>query len=170
MAKIWEKHKGYIPALKYVNLTTRTCFRSIRIEGAERIPQEGAVILAPNHCAALMDPLLALVLFGGKPVVFGARSDIFANPKVAKVLRWLRILPIARERNGLTEVAKNFDTFKEIIDCLDHEVPFCLYPEGTHNPCMLLTKARKCCSCRLAATNLMACKKSTVSIRQGVLR
>ncbi len=134
MAKIWEKHKGYIPALKYVNLTTRTCFRSIRIEGAERIPQEGAVILAPNHCAALMDPLLALVLFGGKPVVFGARSDIFANPKVAKVLRWLRILPIARERNGLTEVAKNFDTFKEIIDCLDHEVPFCLYPEGTHNP------------------------------------
>ena len=75
MAKIWEKHKGYIPALKYVNLTTRTCFRSIRIEGAERIPQEGAVILAPNHCAALMDPLLALVLFGGKPVVFGARKS-----------------------------------------------------------------------------------------------
>lgn len=134
MTKIWEKHKGYLPALKYVNLTTRTCFRSIRIEGAEHIPQEGAVILAPNHCAALMDPLLALVLFGGKPVVFGSRSDIFANPKVAKVLRWLRILPIARERNGLSEVAKNFDTFKEIIDCLDHQVPFCLYAEGTHNP------------------------------------
>ena len=134
MATIWEKHKGYLPALKYVNLTTRSCFRSIRIEGKERIPQDGAVILAPNHCAALMDPLLALVLFDGKPVVVGARSDIFANPKVAKVLRWLRILPIARERNGLSEVAKNFDTFKEIIDCLDHEVPFCLYPEGTHNP------------------------------------
>ena len=134
MAKIWEKHKGYLPALKYVNFTTRTCFRSIHIEGAERIPQDGAVILAPNHCAALMDPLLTLVLFGGKPVVFGARSDIFANPKVAKVLRWLRILPIARERNGLSEVAKNFDTFQEIIDCLDHEVPFCLYAEGTHNP------------------------------------
>ena len=134
MAKIWEKHKGYLPALKYVIFTTRTCFRSIHIEGAERIPQDGAVILAPNHCAALMDPLLTLVLFGGKPVVFGARSDIFANPKVAKVLRWLRILPIARERNGLSEVAKNFDTFQEIIDCLDHEVPFCLYAEGTHNP------------------------------------
>ena len=134
MATIWEKHKGYLPALKYVNLTTRTCFRSIHIEGAEHIPQDGAVILAPNHCAALMDPLLALVLFGGKPVVFGSRSDIFANPKVAKVLRWLRILPIARERNGLSEVAKNFDTFKEIIDCLDHQVPFCLYAEGTHNP------------------------------------
>ena len=115
-------------------LTTKTCFRSIHIEGAERIPQDGAVILAPNHCAALMDPLLTLVLFGGKPVVFGARSDIFANPKVAKVLRWLRILPIARERNGLSEVAKNFDIFQEIIDCLDHEVPFCLYAEGTHNP------------------------------------
>lgn len=143
MAKIWEKHKGYLPALKYVNFTTRTCFRSIHIEGAERIPQDGAVILAPNHCAALMDPLLTLVLFGGKPVVFGARSDIFANPKVAKVLRWLRILPIARERNGLSEVAKNFDIFQEIIDCLDHEIPFCLYAEGTHNPAREMLPVKK---------------------------
>jgi len=120
--------------LKYVILSTRSCFRSIKIEGAERIPGEGAVILAPNHCAALMDPLLILALFRGKPVVFGARSDIFANPRVAKILRWLRILPIARERNGLSEVAKNLHTFQEIIDCLDNQVPFCLYAEGTHNP------------------------------------
>ncbi|MCR5352586.1 MAG: 1-acyl-sn-glycerol-3-phosphate acyltransferase [Bacteroidales bacterium] len=134
MAKIWEKHKGYLPMLKYVILSTRSCFRSIKIEGTERIPRDGAVILAPNHCAALMDPLLVLVLFGGKPVVFGARSDIFSNPKAARILRWLRILPIARERNGLSEVAKNLDTFKEIIDCLDNQVPFCLYAEGTHNP------------------------------------
>ena len=47
MTKIWEKHKGYLPALKYVNLTTRSCFRSIRIEGAERIIRKEFHLTSP---------------------------------------------------------------------------------------------------------------------------
>jgi 1-acyl-sn-glycerol-3-phosphate acyltransferase len=133
MAKIWEPYRGYTRCRHYTDLITRTCFRSIRIEGRERIPAEGAVILAPNHCATLLDPMLQLLLQPDKaPIAFGARSDIFANPRTAKILRWLRIVPIARERNGLNEVAKNFEVFDEIVDCLDHDVPFCMYAEGTH--------------------------------------
>lgn len=133
MAKIWEPYRGYTRCRHYTDLITRTCFRSIRIEGRERIPAEGAVILAPNHCATLLDPMLQLLLRPDKaPIAFGARSDIFANPRTAKILRWLRIVPIARERNGLNEVAKNFEVFDEIVDCLDHDVPFCMYAEGTH--------------------------------------
>jgi 1-acyl-sn-glycerol-3-phosphate acyltransferase len=133
MAKIWEPYRGYTRCRHYTDLITRTCFRSIRIEGRERIPSEGAVILAPNHCATLLDPMLQLLLRPDKaPIAFGARSDIFANPRTAKILRWLRIVPIARERNGLNEVAKNFEIFDEIVDCLDHDVPFCMYAEGTH--------------------------------------
>jgi 1-acyl-sn-glycerol-3-phosphate acyltransferase len=133
MAKIWEPYRGYTRCRHYTDLITRSCFRSIRIEGRERIPAEGAVILAPNHCATLLDPMLQLLLRPDKaPIAFGARSDIFANPRTAKILRWLRIVPIARERNGLNEVAKNFEVFDEIVDCLDHDVPFCMYAEGTH--------------------------------------
>ena len=133
MAKIWENYRGYGLTHAYSNLITRSCFRSIRIEGTERLPREGAVLLAPNHCATLMDPMVALLL-KRDPIAYGARSDIFKNPRIAKILRWLRIVPIARERNGLSEVAKNLDVFQEIIDCLDHDVPFCLYAEGTHRP------------------------------------
>lgn len=129
--KIWEPYRGYSLARLYTDFITRTCFRSVRIEGLEHIPKGEAVLLAPNHCATLMDPMLALLLNKG-PIGFGARSDIFAKPRVARILRWLRILPIARERNGLQAVAKNFDTFDEIVDCLSHEVPFCLYAEGMH--------------------------------------
>ena len=133
MAKIWEPYRGYTRCRHYTDLITRSCFRSVRIEGRERIPAEGAVILAPNHCATLLDPMLQLLLRPDKaPIAFGARSDIFANPRTAKILRWLRIVPIARERNGLNEVAKNFEVFDEIVDCLDHDVPFCMYAEGTH--------------------------------------
>ena len=133
MAKIWEPYRGYTRCRRYTDLITRSCFRSIRIEGLERIPHEGAILLAPNHCATLMDPMLQLLLRPDKePIAFGARSDIFAKPRTARILRWLRILPIARERNGLAEVAKNFEVFDEIVDCLDHDVPFCMYAEGTH--------------------------------------
>ncbi len=132
MAKIWEKHRGYKIVRAYTDFITRTCFRSIRVEGLENIPRGEAVLLAPNHCAALMDPLIQLQIPG--LIGFGARSDIFKNPTAAKFLRWTRIVPLARERNGLAEVAKNFEVFKEIIDCLDHNVPFCMYAEGTHNP------------------------------------
>ncbi len=131
MHKIWEDYKYYDTVHAYGNLTTRSCQRSVSIEGLENIPKDGAVILAPNHCTALMDPMMILLLSKGK-IAFGARSDIFKNPKTARILRWMRILPIARERNGLSEVAKNFETFDEIIDCLDHGVPFCLYSEGMH--------------------------------------
>ena len=132
MAKIWEEYPWYRPARAYVDFTTRTCLRSIEIEGLEHIPRGGAVLLAPNHCATLMDPLIQLQIPG--LIGFGARSDIFRKPRTAKILRWLRIVPLARERNGLSEVAKNFEVFDEIVDCLAHDVPFCMYAEGTHNP------------------------------------
>ena len=115
----------------YVDFCTRTQFSSVRMQGLENIPSSGAVILAPNHCAALMDPLLILLTRHGS-IGFGARSDIFSNPKVARFLNFLRILPMARERNGLREVAKNFETIGDIIECLRHEVPFCMYSEGMH--------------------------------------
>ena len=133
MAKIHEKHRGYKELRPYVDMCTRSCHREVRYEGVENIPQDSAVLLAPNHCAALMDAMVILATpVKGGVICFGARSDIFKNPKVARILRWLRIVPLARERNGLSEVAKNFEVFDEIIECLDNHVPFCMFSEGTH--------------------------------------
>ena len=133
MNKLWEPDRLYDRLHAYSNVAVRTCFRSLTVEGLENIPTEGAVMLAPNHVATLMDPLVCLCI-DGKPIGFGARSDIFANPKTARILRRLRILPIARERNGLQEVTKNYEIFDEIVDCMDHGMRFCLYAEGTHRP------------------------------------
>ena len=131
MRRIWEKSSGYSFWRHYVDFCTMASFSSVEISGLERMPREGAVLLAPNHRAALMDPLLVLLLRKG-PTGFGARADIFRKPRMAAILRWLRILPLARERDGLQAVSKNWEIFDEIIDCLGHEVPFCLFSEGTH--------------------------------------
>lgn len=111
-------------------------FSKMQLNGLENIPDydKSIVIFAPNHCAAALDPLLLLQIRRYAPIAFGARSDIFAKPRLAKILRWLHILPVARERNGIHEVAKNFDTFDEAIECMEHGTPFCLFAEGTHRP------------------------------------
>lgn len=134
MAKIWEHRTGYTAARYYVDFISRTGFSSLKIYGKENIPKDGAIMFAPNHCAALLDPLMLLHVCneGKRPIGFGARADIFRNPFIASIMRWLRILPLARERDGLSEVAKNYAIFDEIADCLDHDVPFCMYAEGTH--------------------------------------
>lgn len=130
---IWAYNRKYDIGRYYVDLCTRTQFSRVWLKGLEKIPADGAVIFAPNHVAALMDPLMLMQTRHGS-IGFGARSDIFRQPTVAKFLNWLRILPLARERNGLKEVAKNFETMDDIVDCLRHDVPFCMYAEGTHRP------------------------------------
>ena len=132
--KIWEEYPFYRPGRFHVNNAARTCFCSVRYEGLENVPKEGAILLTPNHCATLMDPLLVLSAISPRLVGFGSRVDLFAKPKVARILHWLRLIPFARERDGLREVARNWEFFDEIIDCIGHDVPFCLFPEGTHRP------------------------------------
>lgn len=129
--KIWEPSRAYNIARHYVDFTTRSLFSSVEISGRENIPSDGMVIFAPNHCAALMDALMVLLIRKG-PIGFGARFDIFRNPRAAAFLRWVRILPIARERDGLSAVAGNLEVYDEIVECLDKGVPFTLYSEGTH--------------------------------------
>ena len=131
MRKIWESDKWYDVLRYWVDFTTRSSFSHLEISGRENIPADGSIMYAPNHCAALMDPLMIL-LIRHESVAFAARFDIFRNPKIASVLRWLRILPLARERDGLKEVAGNYESFGQIVECMDHMVPFCIFSEGTH--------------------------------------
>lgn len=131
MPKLWEDNFWYYFLRPYVDWCTRSSYSSLTIEGKSNIPENGAVILAPNHCNTLMDALI--VLQARKKVTsFGVRADIFRKPKTAAILRWLRMVPLARERDGLQEVANNVAVFDEIVDCIDHEVPFCIFSEGTH--------------------------------------
>ena len=130
--KIWEPNKAYDILRYYVDFTTRSLFSSVKINGRENLPEDGMVMYAPNHCAALIDPLMIL-LIRKKPVAFGARYDIFQKGKtISDILHFLRILPIARERDGLNAVATNLDTYDQIIECLYKGVPFTLYAEGAH--------------------------------------
>ena len=115
----------------YIDVTLKFSYRNIRYVGRERIPQDGAVIFAPNHTGALMDALVILAM-DRRPKVFVARADLFKNPKLAKFFTFCKIMPIMRMRDGFDEVKKNNETIEKAVEVLRDKVPFCIFPEGTH--------------------------------------
>jgi 1-acyl-sn-glycerol-3-phosphate acyltransferase len=111
----------------------RRSYRNFRYVGRENIPTDGAVIFAPNHTNALCDAM-AILTIDGRRKVFVARADIFRDPKQARLLRWLKIMPMRRMRDGRDEVIHNDDTMDSAVDTLRDGVPFCILPEGRHRP------------------------------------
>ena len=141
MTEIWEHNRLYSLGRPYIDRCTKNSYRYLRYRG-EDLPSGGAVILAPNHTNTLMD---ALVILAGRkgPTAFGARADIFRKPAVARILQFLRILPMVRERDGLSHVSENYESFDTIDRTLEHGVPFCMFAEGTHRPGRSLQPIKK---------------------------
>ena len=129
--KIYEKDLSYT-LLKYiVDACISASYRKEEVHGEENIPTDGALLLTPNHCNTLMDALVMLNAYSGT-TVFGARADIFNNKFIGKVMTYIRILPMVRQRDGLRNVLKNKDTQETIVETLENGVRFCMFPEGKH--------------------------------------
>ncbi|MBR5138924.1 MAG: 1-acyl-sn-glycerol-3-phosphate acyltransferase [Alistipes sp.] len=129
--KIQDYDRLYATLRHYVDLAMKLSYRTLRYVGRERIPQDGAVIYAPNHTNALMDALIILTM-DRKAKVFVARADIFRKPMLAKLFKFFKIMPIMRMRDGIDEVKKNYETIEKSVDVLRDKVPFCIFPEGQH--------------------------------------
>ena len=131
MRNIWEKSLGYQALRAFADPNTRASYNKAHVKG--ELPKDGAVIIAPNHTSTLMDAMVVLRT-RKEPTVFGARADIFKKPAIAKFLRYIRIVPMARIRDGAQSVLRNLETFAEVDEVLAHGVPFCIFPEGRHRP------------------------------------
>lgn len=130
---IYDKDLGYDILKPIIDWNLKHSYRKIEVKGKENIPTDGAVIVAPNHCNTLMDALVILRAFNDE-TVFGARADMFNNALIAKFMYFIRILPMVRQRDGLRNVLKNYETQDIIVNTLKHKVRFCIFPEGRHRP------------------------------------
>lgn len=133
MGQIQDRNKLYDFLRPFVDWMFRRSYRHCRYLGKENIPTDGAVIFAPNHTNALCDAMAILGIDHSRKV-FVARADIFRKPKQAKILNWLKIMPIRRMRDGVDEVKNNDETIEKAVETLHDGVPFCILPEGTHRP------------------------------------
>ena len=109
MGKIQDDDKLYSFVRPFVDHHTHRSFTRFHVIGRENIPRDGACIFGSNHCNTLMDALVLLATSRQKKV-FIARGDIFKNRRTAKILKWLRILPIFRIRDGIGAVRDKMAT------------------------------------------------------------
>ena len=132
MGKIQDDDKIYSFLKIFVDHHTRRSFKRFHVIGKENVPKDGACVFGCNHCNTLMDALVLLATSRQKKV-FIARGDIFKNPVTAKILKWMKILPIFRIRDGIGAVRdKNGDTIAQAVDVIHDEVPLYLFPEAAH--------------------------------------
>lgn len=122
---------GYQLLRWYTIRYVRIFYKQTTIVGLENIPADKPVIFATNHQNALMDALNVLLNIKTQPV-FMARSDIFKNPTAAKVLRWLKILPVYRIRDGVKSLQNNDAVFEEAVAVLEDNKALGILPEGNH--------------------------------------
>lgn len=71
------------------------------IEGVDRIPREGPVIIAANHISHL-DPLCLQYLadLRGRRLRFLAKAELFAHPLLGPVLRAIGDIPVGSKGSG----------------------------------------------------------------------
>lgn len=100
----------------------------IEIEGAERLPREGAYVLAPNHCSEI-DPLIVAVAVWrmGRAPRFMAKESLFRVPVLGAVLRATGMVPVARASSA-GGARQTIESSRELVA---HDRGVIVYPEGS---------------------------------------
>ncbi len=107
-------------------------FRDMRLHGYHKVPKNQAVMFLANHQNALMDPLV-IAAYTPFRTYFLTRADVFVNPVVNQIFRFLRMLPIYRMRDGRDTLGKNEAIFNGCIRILQKGGHILLFPEANHN-------------------------------------
>lgn len=120
----------------------RIFYKKVAYINRASVPWDQHLIFTPNHQNALMDAL-AVEMSSSKQFVFVARSDIFKKKFVARLLYFLKILPVYRIRDGYESLKKNEITFNKTLDIIRNKNGFVIMPEGNHAGFRRLRPLRK---------------------------
>lgn len=133
MMKYEKWSLGYWFLKQYIKFADWLIHKRIIISGKEKIPRNKPIVFAPNHQNALSDPMAVLLHTRFQPVWL-ARADIFGKSKVVDaILKFLKIMPVYRLRDGKENLEKNEQTFADSIKVLEHNFALALFPEAAHS-------------------------------------
>lgn len=107
-------------------------FSEIKVRGDWKAYQNKPILIIANHQNALLDPLLIATQIGLKPY-FLARASVFKNPVIAKVLSFIRMVPVYRIRDGFGSISGNKSSFSFCESILINGGKILLFPEGNHS-------------------------------------
>lgn len=114
----------------------RWFYRRIDVEGIERLPREGPMLLVVNHPNALVDALLVGWAIPRR-VNLTAKATLFHHPILARFLSWIGVVPLVRA-SDVREVCggaapdpnRNARAFDSLRAVLRRGGAIVVFPEG----------------------------------------
>ena len=88
---------------------SRVC-RPVTVEGIERLPKDGAVIVYANH-RNFRDPLI-LHAHLSRPMYFMGKKELFQNRLVARALTAIGVFPVARGEADMSAIRTSLSILK----------------------------------------------------------
>ena len=120
-----SKPPGFLQRLLKVGLRIPMKAWRTSVEGLDRIPTSGGVLVASNHGSYLDHFFLAFRI--GRPVNFMAAAELFSNPVAGRVLSTLGAFPVMRGAHDTRSV----ETAAELVRAGRLVV---IYPQGGIRP------------------------------------
>ncbi|WP_339924325.1 1-acyl-sn-glycerol-3-phosphate acyltransferase [uncultured Cyclobacterium sp.] len=107
-------------------------FAEIKVNGKWKDLKDVPIIIVANHQNALLDPLLIATYINLKPH-FLSRASVFKNPIIAKILAFIRMVPVYRIRDGFGSIPGNKASFSYCEKVLKNQGKVLIFPEGKHS-------------------------------------
>jgi 1-acyl-sn-glycerol-3-phosphate acyltransferase len=94
----------------YARLAIRLYCTKIVVNKKELLKIKGPVLFAANHPNSFLDGVILSTLLD-EDLYSLTRGDVFKNKTVAKILSWLKLLPVYRTSEGTHNLSQNYTTF-----------------------------------------------------------
>jgi len=111
-------------------------YGDVVVQGAERIPLEGPLVIASNHPNALVDAILVCTTLRRR-VRLTAKATLFEHRLLALLLRSVGVVPLRRAKDelaarhgGSPSLARNAESFNQVTAALVTGGAVLVFPEG----------------------------------------
>ncbi len=109
----------------FINFGSSILF-GLRVEGSEKVPQMGGVIIAPNHLSYYDPPLVGSAILK-RQIYYLAKDELFASSRFFSwLIRKFNAIPI--RRGGFDRRA-----IRSLLELLRQGEAVCVFPEGTRS-------------------------------------
>lgn len=137
-----EKYSFFYEALRWYISKAFNIYYKVSVTDNSGIKKGDAVLFLPNHQNALIDPL-AVLFTRKRQTAFLARSDMFRNKYIAKILYSFKILPVFRVRDGFSNLHKNKAIFDKTMTIIANGNGLIVFPEANHRGVRKLRALKK---------------------------
>lgn len=132
-------------------LALRWFYRDIAVQGIDRIPAQGPLILAANHNNALVDALIVAGVMD-REVRLTAKATLLDHPLTRVIVHAVGIVPLrraadeSRAGNNNANASRNQGAFEAIVQRLAQGGIILIFPEGISHSAPMLAPLKTGCA------------------------